>query len=242
MDNLLGEFFGTMILITFGCGNVANMNLNKSKAQGGGWVCLAFGWGFAVMMGAFTSITLGAPQADLNPAITLVKTFMGVYTVPQFFATSAIQILGAIVGSVLVYLLFLSHWKETEDKTVKLCVFATKPAIRDKFANFLNEFLGTAILMFGIWMIVVGRFGVNVPADYVPFFIGLLIAALTFSFGGPTGLALNPARDFGPRIAHAILPIADKGDSDWAYSWIPIVAPCCGALTAYFLAKILGVV
>lgn len=241
MDNLLGEFMGTLILITFGCGNVANMNLAKSKAQGGGWICLAFGWGFAVMMGAFTAITLGAPQADLNPAISLVKTFMGIYTVEQFFATSLVQILGAIVGSILVYLLFLSHWKETDDAIIKLCVFATRPAIRNYPANFLNELIATALLMFGIWMIVTGRFGVNVPADYVPFFIGLLIAALTFSFGGVTGLALNPARDLGPRIAHAILPIPGKGDSDWAYSWVPVVAPMLGAPLAYLVALAIGI-
>ena len=239
MDNLLGEFIGTAVLIVFGAGVCANMSLTGSKGQGGGWICIVFGWGFAVTLGVFTATTLGAPQGDLNPAVTLGKTMVGIYTPVQFIATSAVQILGAILGSAIVWLAYLPHWEKTEDQATKLGVFATGPAIRSPMANFLCEAIATFFLMFIIWMIFSQPVGTLVPG-YGPYIVGILIVALGLSLGGPTGYAMNPARDLGPRIAHAILPIAGKGGSDWGYAWVPVVGPLCGAFAAYLVASMFG--
>ena len=240
MDNLFGEFMGTMVLIVFGAGVCANMSLNKSKGQGGGWICIAVGWGFAVTLGVFTATTLGAPQGDLNPAVTLAKTMAGIYTFGQFVATSAAQMVGAIVGAAIVWLAYLPHWEETPDPATKLGVFATAPAIRSAGANFLCEMIATFFLMFVIWMIFSKPIG-TLPPGSGPYLVGVLIWALGLSLGGPTGYAMNPARDLGPRIAHAILPIAGKGGSDWGYAWVPVVGPLCGALLAYAVASSCGV-
>ena len=239
MDNLFGEFMGTMVLIVFGCGVCANMSLTNSKGQGGGWVCIALGWGFAVTLGVFTATTLGAPQGDLNPAVTLAKTMVGIYTPAQFLATSAAQLVGAIVGATLVWLAYLPHWEKTEDPAAKLGVFATGPAIRSPMANFLCEMIATFFLMFVIWMIFGEAVGQLVPG-YGPYMVGILIIALGLSLGGPTGYAMNPARDLGPRIAHAILPIAGKGGSDWGYAWVPIAGPLAGGALAYVVAAACG--
>ncbi len=240
MDNLFGEFMGTMVLIVFGAGVCANMSLTKSKGNGGGWICIAVGWGFAVTLGVFTSTTLGAPQGDLNPAVTLAKTMAGIYTVPQFLATSAAQLVGAMLGATIVWLAYLPHWEETRDPATKLGVFATGPAIRNPMANFLCETIATFFLMFIIWMIFSKPIGALVPG-YGPYIVGVLIWALGLSLGGPTGYAMNPARDLGPRLAHAILPIAGKGGSDWGYAWVPIVGPLCGGALAYIVASACGV-
>ena len=240
MDNLFGEFMGTMVLIVFGAGVCANMSLTKSKGQGGGWICIAVGWGFAVTLGVFTSITLGAPQGDLNPAVTLAKTMAGIYTPGQFIATSAAQLVGAMLGATIVWLAYLPHWEETKDPATKLGVFATGPAIRSAGANFLCEVIATFFLMFVIWMIFSKPVGALVPG-YGPYIVGVLIWALGLSLGGPTGYAMNPARDLGPRIAHAILPIAGKGSSDWGYAWVPIAGPLVGGALAYVVANACGV-
>lgn len=239
MDNLFGEFMGTMVLIVFGAGVCANMTLTKSKGQGAGWICIAVGWGFAVTLGVFTATTLGAPQGDLNPAVTLAKTMVGIYTPAQFLATSAAQLVGAILGATIVWLAYLPHWEKTEDPAAKLGVFATAPAIRSPIANFLCEAIATFFLMFVIWMIFGEPVGQLVPG-YGPYMVGILIIALGLSLGGPTGYAMNPARDLGPRIAHFILPIAGKGDSDWGYAWVPIAGPFCGAAAAYLVAAASG--
>ena len=239
MDNLFGEFMGTMVLIVFGCGVCANMTLTNSKGQGGGWICIAIGWGFAVTLGVFTATTLGAPQGDLNPAVTLAKTMVGIYTPAQFLATSGAQLVGAILGAVIVWLAYLPHWEKTEDPAAKLGVFATGPAIRSPFANFLCEMIATFFLMFVIWMIFGEPVGQLVPG-YGPYMVGILILALGLSLGGPTGYAMNPARDLGPRIAHFILPIAGKGGSDWGYAWVPIAGPLCGGALAYIVAAACG--
>ena len=240
MDNLLGECLGTMVLIVFGCGVCANMSLTQSKGQGGGWICIAVGWGFAVTLGVFTSTTLGAPQGDLNPAVTLAKTMAGIYTPTQFIATSAVQLVGAIIGAAIVWLAYLPHWEKTADPAAKLGVFATGPAIRSPLANFLCETIATFFLMFVIWMIFSKPVGALVPG-YGPYVVGILILALGLSLGGPTGYAMNPARDLGPRIAHFILPIAGKGGSDWGYAWVPIAGPLCGGALAYVVASACGV-
>jgi glycerol uptake facilitator protein len=241
MDNLLGEFMGTLVLVVFGCGVCANLTLNKSKGVGGGWICIATGWGFAVTLGVFTAVALGAPQGDINPSVTLAKTLAGVYTVQQCIATSLIQILGGIVGGAIVWLAYLPHWAETESKEAKLGIFCTAPAIRNTAANFLCEFIATFFLMFCIWTIFSKPVGSLVPG-YGPYIVGVLIWALGLSLGGPTGYAMNAARDLGPRIAHAILPIAGKGGSDWGYAWIPVFAPLCGGVAAFVVARMVGMI
>ena len=242
-DNLLGEFMGTMVLLVFGCGVCANLTLTKSKGGGGGWICIAFGWGLAVTFGVFTSASLGAPQADLNPAVTFGKMLGGVYTMNQFVVTSLIQILGGIVGATIVWLCYLAHWSQTEDPAAKLGIFSTAPAIRSMGCAFLTEVIATFFLMFGIWMVFSPSFNysnevaaVIAGNGYGPYIVGMLIVALGLSLGGPTGYAMNPARDLGPRIAHAILPIAGKGSSDWGYAWVPVFAPLVGSGLAYAVA------
>ena len=244
MTNLLGEFMGTLVLVVFGCGVCANLTLKDSKGVGGGWICITAGWAFAVLLGVFTSQALGAPQADLNPSVTLAKTFAGVYTVPQFFATSLVQIIGGVCGAAIVWLAYLPHWEKTEDKAAKLGIFATAPAIRNTTANFLSEFIATFFLMFVIWMIFSPGVGgeAGLAPGFGPYLVGMLIWALGLSLGGPTGYAMNAARDLGPRIAHAILPIAGKGGSDWGYAWIPVIAPLCGGAFAYVIAHMFGIV
>lgn len=242
MDNLLGEFLGTAVLIVFGAGVCATCSLGKSKGLGGGWICIVFGWGFAVTLGVYTATALGAPQGDLNPAVTFGKMFAGVYTFPQFVATSIAQIAGGIAGGIITYLAYLPHWAATEDKGAKLGVFCTAPAIRNYPANFLCEFIATFFLLFCIWAMFAKANGPFMPG-YGPYIVGILIVALGLSLGGPTGYAMNPARDLGPRIAHAICPIAGKGGSDWSYAWVPVFGPLAGAAASYFVAhSLLGMI
>ena len=239
-ENLIGEFMGTMVLIVFGAGVCANLTLEKSKGQASGWVNIAIGWGFAVTLGVFTATTCGAPQGDLNPAVTLAKMMVGIYTFEQFVMTSIVQILGAIVGAAIVWLTYLAHWSETKDPAAKLGIFSTAPAIRNMGCAFLTEVIATFFLVFCIWMIFSKQVGA-IPPGFGPYIVGVLIWALGLSLGGPTGYAMNPARDLGPRIAHAILPIAGKGGSDWGYAWVPVIGPLCGALLAYAVANALGI-
>jgi len=244
MDNLFGEFFGTMILMLFGCGVVATCVLNESKGNGGGWIVITAGWGFAVTFGIYGAVATGAPQADLNPAVTLFKMYLGVYSVPHALATMVAELVGGIAGATLTWLVYLPHWAVTEDKGGKLAVFCTGPAIRNTFANVLCEVIATAFLLIGIFTIfskgVVGTGSYAV--GFGPYMVGILIWALGMSVGGPTGYAMNPARDLGPRIAHAILPIAGKGTSDWGYAWIPVIAPMIGASIAFVVCKGAGIV
>ena len=241
MTNLFGEFFGTMVLIIFGCGVVANCVLSKSKAEGSGWIVIVTGWAMAVMLGVFAAISTGAPQADLNPAVTFAKIFLGVYTPAHAMVTMVAELAGGIVGAAIVWLAFLPHWEVTEDKPTKLAVFCTAPAIRNSFTNLLCEIIATAMLIIGIFIIFNKAIG-TLPAGFGPYLVGMLIWALGLSLGGPTGYALNPARDLGPRIAHAILPIAGKGDSDWGYAWVPVVGPMIGGGLGIIVAKVAGLV
>lgn len=241
MTNLLGEFLGTMILIIFGAGVVANCLLEKSKAQGSGWIVITLGWGVGVAMGVFTAIATGAPQADINPAVTLAKMLMGVYAPGQAIITMLAQTAGAFVGGVVVWLAFLPHWKTTEDKGIKLAVFSTGPAIRNPVANVICEVIGTFVLVFCIFAIFSKPVGAIAPG-VGPFLVGFLVWGIGCSLGGPTGYAINPARDLGPRLAHAALPIAGKGDSDWGYAWVPVVAPLIGGSLAYVIGKAVGLI
>lgn len=241
MTNLIGEFMGTMVLVLFGTGVVANCLLEKSKGKDGGWIVITTGWAFGVVLGVFTSVTLGAPQADLNPAVTLAKIYMGIYqSLSHALTTIVVQIAGAIVGATLCWLAYLPHWKETQDQGAKLGIFATGPAIRKFSCNFLTEVIGTFFLVFGIFVIFSSQIG-GLPAGMGPYLVCILVWALGLSLGGPTGYAINPARDLGPRIAHAILPIAGKGSSDWAYSWVPIAGPFVGATLAYLVGHFLQI-
>ncbi len=241
MTNLLGEFFGTMILLAFGSGVVACCILKDSKAYGGGWICITAGWAFGVLLGVFTAVSLGAPQADINPAVTLAKTMMGTYTVSHALVTMLAQLAGAFCGGVIVWLAYLPHWAKTEEQGAKLAVFSTGPAIRNLPMNILCEIIGAFLLIFLIFAIFNEKNG-PFPPGYGPYMVALLVWALGLSFGGPTGYAINPARDLGPRIAHFVLPIAGKGDSDWGYSWVPVVGPFIGGILAYVVAKMVGII
>lgn len=241
MTNLFGEFFGTMVLIIFGSGVVANCLLKKSKAEGGGWIVITAGWAFGVIMGVFSAIATGAPQADLNPAVTLAKMMLGVYTLPHAIMTMLAELLGGIAGATVVWLAFLPHWEITEDRGAKLAVFCTAPAIRNTSGNLLCEIIGTIMLIVPIFAIFSKAVG-GIAPGFGPYLVGILVWAIGLSLGGPTGYAINPARDLGPRIAHAILPIAGKGDSDWGYSWVPVVGPFVGGSLAYLIGKSIGLV
>jgi glycerol uptake facilitator protein len=232
MDNLLGEFLGTMFLIILGDGVVANVLLKKSKGENAGWIVITTGWAMAVMVGVFVCISAGAPQGDINPAVTIGKwLILGVYTAPQALATIAVQVVGAFFGAIIVWLTYFNHWGPTEDAGLKLAVFSTGPAIRNPVWNSITEIIGTMVLLIGVGAIFTGATAPNGPATGLgPYLVGALVWGIGLSLGGPTGYAINPARDLGPRIAHQLLPIPGKGDSDWGYGWIPVVAPLIGGV------------
>jgi glycerol uptake facilitator protein len=222
------EVIGTAILILLGNGVVACVLLNLSKGQNAGWIVITFGWGMAVMTGAFAVGQFSG--AHLNPAVTLGLAIQGSTEwsdVPEYFAG---EFVGAFIGATLVWLAYLDHWRETEDPGLKLACYSTAPAIRNPIANIITEVIGTFILVFGI--LAFGANAATVDTALLPLLVGLLVFAIGLSLGGPTGYAINPARDLGPRIMHAILPIAGKGSSDWGYSWIPVIAPLAGAALA----------
>lgn len=235
----LGELLGTMTLIILGDGVVAAVLLNKSKAQNSGWIVITSGWAFAVMMGVFVSIAFGSPGAHLNPAVTVafivngsvnVVTGLVSYILPQF--------IGAMLGAIIVWLHYLPHWSETSDAGLKLAVFSTGPAIRNVGTNLISEIIGTFVLVFGV--IAIFSEAVGGPVSGLgPLLVALLVWGIGLSLGGPTGYAINPARDLGPRIIHAILPIPGKGDSDWGYSWIPVVGPIIGGALASVFATVI---
>lgn len=229
MSNLMGEFLGTMMLILLGDGVVAGVALNKGKAQNAGWMVVTAAWACAVAIPAF--IFGAVSGAHFNPALTIALAAIGKFSWAQVPGYIIAQFLGAIVGATLVWLAYLPHWAETEDKATKLGVFCTAPAIRNTTANLITEIIGTFVLVFGI----LGLGQVKMTDGLGTIAVGLLILVIGLSLGSPTGYAINPARDLGPRIAHAILPIAGKGDSDWGYSWIPVVGPIIGALIGAIL-------
>jgi glycerol uptake facilitator protein len=220
------EVIGTAVLILLGDGVVAAVLLAKSKAQNSGWIVIAFGWGMAVMLAVYSVGRFSG--AHLNPAVTLGLASIGVTKwsdVPVYLAG---ELVGAFIGAVLVFAAYSHHFAETEDPGLKLAVFSTGPAIRNYALNFLTEVIGTFMLLFGILAITANK--APTAAGLVPLIIGLLVFAIGLSLGGPTGYAINPARDLAPRIAHFILPIPGKGTSDWSYAWVPVVAPIVGGV------------
>ncbi len=236
----LGEFLGTMILILLGNGVVAGVLLKKSKAEGSGWMVITSGWAFAVMAGVFTSIACGSSDAHLNPAVTLgfaVRAGNFSKVAPYFAA----QMLGAFVGAVLVWLHYAPHWRETPDPAAKLACFCTAPAIRNFAANLVSETIATFVLVFVVGAIFSRSVAASGPGAMGPYLVGSLVWGIGLSLGGTTGYAINPARDFGPRLAHGILPVAGKGGSDWSYGIIAIIGPLIGGALAGWTLRILGV-
>lgn len=229
----IGELIGTMILVLLGDGVVAAVSLKKSKAEGAGWIAIALGWGTAVTIGAYVAGFMSA--AHLNPAVSIGMALVGNISWSLVLPYIAGQMIGAFIGGVLVWIQYYPHWQETKDQAAILGSFATGPAIRKPLMNTIAELIGTFMLMFGLLAFGMNKFGDGLT----PIAVGLLILAIGLSLGGATGYAINPARDLGPRIAHAILPIAGKGKSDWGYAWVPVVGPIIGAIIAAGLFNIL---
>ena len=237
MRSYLAEAIGTALLVLFGNGVVANVVLARTKGNSAGWICITAGWGFAVAIAVFAVGRVSG--AHLNPAVTIALATIGSFSwqlVPGYLVA---QMAGAIVGAILVYLAYLAHWEPTQDQGAKLGCFSTGPAIRRTGPAFITEFIGPAALLFGVLafgkVIHCGTSDQQAWASAVnlwfgPALVGLLVFAIGLSLGGPTGYAINPARDLGPLIAHAFLPIPGKGSSDWEYAWVPVLAPIAGGI------------
>ena len=245
MNPFFAEMVGTAILVLLGDGVVANVVLKQSKGHNSGWIVISTGWGLAVFVGVYSVALISG--AHINPAISVGLAVAGNFPWAEVPIYIAAQMIGAFIGAVLVWLTYLPHWVETEDQATKLIVFATAPAIRDTKANFIAEVIGTFMLMFGVFLI---KGAALEPTTHhaVPINLGaigalpvaFLVWAIGLSLGGPTGYAINPARDLGPRFAHAVLPIPDKGGSDWGYSWVPVAGPLVGTVIAALLFLLMG--
>lgn len=235
MDHILGEFFGTMLLIIFGCGVVANVLLHQSKGQHGGWIVITFGWAIGVFVGVYTATHLGG-SGHLNPAATLALAFFKDFDKSLIIPYIIAQMAGAIVGSSLIWLMYKQHFDVTEDKELVRAVFCNTPAIRNTKYNLITEIIATFVLLFS-------ALTMSEPTDALGTLnalpLALLVLGLGLSLGGPTGYAINPARDLGPRISHSLLPIKTKGHSDWSYSWIPVIGPVIGASLAAIIYNLL---
>lgn len=233
---IVSETLGTMMLLLLGCGVVANVVLKGPKGEGGGgggaWLLINFGWGLGVFVGVYTAFASGA---HLNPAVTVALWANGDIGAGQAFAYFIGEFLGAFLGAVLAWLAYRQHFDATEDPELQLAVFSTGPAIRNYGWNLVTEVIGTFVLIY--WILVSG----GTPTQIGPLAVALVVVGIGASLGGPTGYAINPARDLGPRIAHAVLPMRGKGSSDWGYSWVPVVGPIVGALLAVVVFRLLDV-
>lgn len=248
MDVYVAEFIGTMILLLLGDGVVANVVLKQTKGHDDGWVAITLGWGMAVAIAVYAVGWLSG--AHINPAVTLGLAAIGEFDWGQVPGYMLAQVAGAFTGGVLVWASYLNHWKETDDADAKLAVFSTAPAIRDTVPNFVTEVVGTAMLLIGV--LAIGTTGAAVgqnaseglQAAYAtgtaPLLVGFLVLSIGLSLGGPTGYAINPARDLGPRLAHMVLPIPGKRGPDWEYGWIPVVAPLVGGVIGALVWNVLG--
>ncbi len=221
----LSELMGTLVLVAMGCGVAANVLLEKSKGQNSGWIVITAGWGIAVMCGLSVAFALGGP-GWLNPAVAVAALVVDDPGASVIAVGIAAEFAGGFLGAVVVYLAYLPHWRATPYPELKLAVFATDPSLRSPWANGLTEALATGTLVFVLRAIMAARPG----STLVALTAGALVWGLGLSFGGPTGFALNPARDLGPRLAHALLPLPGKGSSDWGYAWVPVVGPLLGGL------------
>ncbi|HFE5919551.1 TPA: MIP/aquaporin family protein [Streptococcus pyogenes] len=233
MMNFIGELLGTFILVLLGDGVVSACILNKTKAQNSGWIAIVLGWGIAVTVAVYISGFMSG--AHLNPVVTLAMAAIGSLPWSQVVTYLVAQFLGAMLGALVLYLHYYPHWKETKDAGTILACFSTGPAIRHTWSNLLGEALGTAVLV-----ITVMAIGPNkVAAGFGPIIVGFVVMAVGFSLGATTGYAINPARDLGPRIMHALLPIPNKGDSDWSYAWIPVLGPILGGVAGALIYQVI---
>lgn len=232
MSKYVGEFLATLIFIWLGNGVVASVNLEKCKGKNGGWLVVTCAWGFAVTFSIYLFGDISG--AHMNPVVTLASAMYGQFQWSMVPGYVIAQMFGAFFGSILVFLSYYNHWTDMNDSDIILACFCTSPAIKNRFANFLTEFLATTLLIFGL-----NRLGeIKMTEGLAPIITGCFIISIGLSLGSPTGFAMNPARDFGPRIAHSLLPITNKGESEWDYSWIPIVAPIFGGVIGGMLQKL----
>jgi len=246
MEIFVAELVGTAILVLLGDGVVANVVLARTKGHGSGWIVITTGWALGVAMAVYAVGRISG--AHINPAVTLGLASIGSLAWAQVPIYLAGQMVGAVIGAVLVYLSYLPHWEATEDPAAKLAVFCTAPAIPGRVPALLTEIIGTALLMFGVLAIGANAVEIQTASEIdlsavystgiAPLLVGFLVWAIGLSLGGPTGYAINPARDLGPRIAHAILPIPGKGASDWGYAWVPIVGPVVGGVVGALLFQL----
>ncbi|ASZ11374.1 aquaporin family protein [Chitinophaga pendula] len=227
MSSFLAELIGTAMIILLGDGVVANVVLNKTKGQSSGWIVITMGWAMAVFVGVFCTAKYSG--AHLNPAVTIALATVGKFAWAKVPAYIVAQLLGAMLGATLVWLSYKQHFEQTDDADGKLAVFCTAPAIRSKGHNLLTEIIGTLVLILGVLYIVAPANSLG-ALDALP--VAFLVLGIGLSLGGPTGYAINPARDLGPRIMHFLLPIPQKRNSDWGYAWVPIIGPIAGALLA----------
>ncbi len=230
MTPFIGEVIGTALLLLLGDGVVANVVLRGTKGEGGGWIVITFGWAMAVFVAVFT--VAAASGAHLNPAVTVGLAVAGKFAwadVPLYIAA---QMIGAMIGAMLVWVHYRPHFALTDSAPAKLAVFATGPAVQSPFDNFISEVIGTFVLVFAVLFLAAPEVGLG-ALDALP--VALVVLVIGLSLGGTTGYAINPARDLGPRIVHALLPIHGKGTSDWGYAWIPVFAPLLGGLLAALL-------
>ena len=248
MNPYIAEAVGTAILILLGDGVVANVLLARSKGQNSGWIVITVGWGVAVTVAVYAVGRISG--AHLNPAVTIALATIGAFSWQSVPGYVTAQMIGAIVGGALVWLTYLPHWRLTDDQAAKLAVFCNAPAVRHTPSNVITEIIGTGMLLFGVLAIGANAQGWTKPGDVdlsllfsrglQPLLVGVLVLGIGLSLGGPTGYAINPARDLGPRLAHALLPIAGKGSSDWEYSWIPVVGPILGGIVGAGLYSWIG--
>jgi len=247
MSPYTAEFVGTTILVLFGNGVVANVLLTKSKGQNSGWIVITAGWSLAVAMAVYAVGRVSG--AHLNPAVTIALASTGAFPWAKVPGYILAQLGGGVFGSVLVFITYYAHWAETPDPALKLACYSTAPNIRRLGPAFVTEVIGTAALLFGV--LAFGKVALGADTEHAawitavgtwfgPLLVGLLVFAIGLSLGGPTGYAINPARDLGPRIGHALLPIRGKGSSDWGYAWLPVVAPIIGGLIGAQLFVALG--
>jgi glycerol uptake facilitator protein len=241
MAPALGEFVGTMILILLGNGVVGGALLERSKAQGAGWMAITTGWALAVFAGVAIAISMGDADAHLNPAFTIASVIMTGHPERMWTYIPA-QIAGAMLGATLVWLFYEPHWGVTQNAQAKLMCFSTVPAIRKYSFNFLSEVIGTFVLVVAAAALVSKRIAPGgVAPGLGPVLIGGVVWSIGLSLGATTGYAINPARDIGPRIMHSLLPIAGKGSSDWRYAWIPIFGPITGGVIAAVFVRWAGI-